>query len=119
MPVQAGEGCPRLLVYRLPGQDTGLAGQPDDPLDLVGQAEGFGVADGGGQHGLGGVLVSGPGEHFSGGDPLDDLPVRGRRPAVSRVASGQLGSLSGTAGRQQPAQADLPDGERAEQHILL
>ena len=23
--VQAGEGCPRLLVYRLPGQDTGLA----------------------------------------------------------------------------------------------
>lgn len=68
--VQAGESCPRLLVYRLPGQDTGLAGQPDDPLDLVGQAEGFGVADGAGQHGLGGVLVSGPGEHFSGGDPL-------------------------------------------------
>ena len=82
LPVQACEGCPRLLVYRLPGQDTGLAGQPDDPLDLVGQAEGFGVADGGGQHGLGGALVSGPGEHFSGGDPLDDLPVRGRRPAA-------------------------------------
>ena len=74
--VQAGKGCPRLLVYRLPGQDTRLPGQPDDPLDLVGQAEGFGVADGGGQHGPGGVLVSGPGEHFSGGDPLDDLPVR-------------------------------------------
>ena len=37
-----------------------------------GRAEGFGVADGGDQDGLGGVLVSGPGEHFSGGDPLDD-----------------------------------------------
>jgi hypothetical protein len=42
--------------------------QTNDPLDLVGQAEGFGVADGGGQHGLGEVLVSRPGEHFSGGD---------------------------------------------------
>jgi hypothetical protein len=40
-------------------------------------------------------------------------------PLSAGVASGQLGSLSGTTGRQQPAQADLPDGERAEQHILL
>ena len=33
--IQAGEGCPRLLGYCLPGQDIGLAGQADDPLDLV------------------------------------------------------------------------------------
>jgi hypothetical protein len=78
--VQASEGCPRLLVYRLPGQVTGLAGQADDPLDLVGQAEGFGVANGRGQQDLGGVLVSRPGQYLGGGDPLDDPPVRGRRP---------------------------------------
>jgi hypothetical protein len=88
-------------------------------LDLVRQAEGFGVADGSGQHGLGGVLVSDPGEHLSSGDPLDDPPVRRRRLAASRAVPGKISSLSGTPGRQQPAQAHFPDGERVEQDILL
>ena len=70
---------------------------------LVMQAEGFGVADGGGQHGLGGVLVSGSGEQLSGGDPLEDPPARGRRLAASRAAPGKISSLGGTPGRQQPA----------------
>lgn len=29
--VQAAEGCPRLLLYRLPGRDAGLADQADAP----------------------------------------------------------------------------------------
>jgi hypothetical protein len=107
---QAGQSGSRLLVYRLPGQDAGMPGQADDPLDLMRQAEGFGVADGGGQHRLGGVLVSGSGEHFCCGDPLDDLPVRGRRHAVAEVVPGEIDGLGGTAGREQSAQADFADG---------
>ena len=82
LPVQASEGCLCLLACRLPSQDTGVAGEADYPLDLVRQAQGFSVVDGGGQHGHGSVLVSGSGEHLSGGNPLDDPPVRGRRPGV-------------------------------------
>lgn len=46
---------------------------------------GFGVADGSGQHDLGGLLVFGSGERLCGGDPLDDplSAAVGSRPRVT------------------------------------
>jgi len=46
--VQAGECCFSLHAKGLAGKDAGLAGQADDPLDLMRQPERFGVAEGGG-----------------------------------------------------------------------
>jgi hypothetical protein len=60
------------------------------------------------------MLVSCPGQHFASGDPLDDPPVRGRWLTVGWAAGGQVGSLGGAPEREQPAQANLPDGERIE-----
>jgi hypothetical protein len=60
-----------LLVNCRPGQDAGTLSQADDSLDLVGQAEGFGIADGGGEHVRRGLLVPGSGENVGSGDPLD------------------------------------------------
>jgi hypothetical protein len=102
----------------LPGENAGLRGQADDPLDLVGQPERLGVADGDGQHVRRRVLVPGSGKHVSSGDPFDDPPLRGRRPVACREAFRQIDGLAGPAGGKQPAKADLPDGKGAEKDFV-
>ena len=62
LPVQAREYCFSLRADGLAGKDTGLLREADDPLDLMRQADRFGVAEGDGQHIGCGVLVSGPGQ---------------------------------------------------------
>lgn len=49
LPIQASEGRSGMLADGMHGEDAGMASQADDPLDLVRESEGFGVADGGGQ----------------------------------------------------------------------
>ena len=102
----------------LPGENAGLRGQADDPLDLVGQPERLGVADGGGQHVRRRVLVPGSGKHVSGGNPFDDPPLRSRRPVACREAFRQIDGLTGPAGGKQTAEADLPDGKGVEQDLV-
>ena len=102
----------------LPGENAGLRGQADEPLDLVGQPERLGVADGGGQHFCRRVLVPGSGKHVSGGNPFDDPPLRSRRPVACREAFRQIDGLAGPAGGKQTAEADLPDGKGVEQDFV-
>ncbi len=102
----------------LPDENAGLRGQADDPLDLVGQPERLGVADGGGQHFRRRVPVPGSGEHVSGGNPFDDPPLRSGRPLACREAFRQIDGLAGPAGGQQTAEADLPDGKGVEQDFV-
>ncbi len=102
----------------LPGENAGLRGQADDPLDLVGQPERLGVADGGGQHFRRRVLVPGSGKHVSGGNPFDDPPLRSRRRVACREAFRQIDGLAGPAGGKQTAEADLPDGKGVEQDFV-
>jgi hypothetical protein len=47
-----------LLTRRLLSQDAGQAGEPDDSLNLMRQAQGPGIADSGDRHRFDGVLVS-------------------------------------------------------------
>jgi hypothetical protein len=51
------------------GQDAGLGGDPDDALDLVGQAERFGLSCCGGEHPRGGVFFAGGGRGCTAGNP--------------------------------------------------
>jgi hypothetical protein len=102
----------------LPGENAGLPGRADDPLDLVGQLERLGVADGGGQHFRRRVLVPGSGKRVSRCDPFDDPPLRGRRPVACREAFRQIDGLAGPAGGKQAAEADLPDGKGVEQDFV-
>ncbi|MGD0606445.1 MAG: hypothetical protein ABSA53_23035 [Streptosporangiaceae bacterium] len=81
-----------------------MRGDPDDALDLVGQAQCFGLDGGGRQHPRRGVFVAGGCQHARGGDALDDAPLRGGRLIVISDRLGQFDSLAGAAGGQQPAQ---------------
>jgi len=112
------EYCFSLRADGLAGENAGLPGQTDDPLDLVRQAERSGVAEGDGQHVGCGVLVSGPGQHIRSGDPLDDPPLRGGWPVTGCQAFCKVDGLASPAGGKQPAEANLPDGEPAEQDFV-
>jgi len=118
LPVQACEYCFGLCADALAGGQAGLPSQADDPLDLVRQAEHFGVAKGGAQHGDCSVLVSCLGQHVGSGNPLDDAPLRSRWPVTGHETFRKGDGLTSAAGGEKPADADLPDSERVEQHFV-
>jgi hypothetical protein len=84
----------------------------------VRQAKCFGVADGRGQHVGCRALVSGSGQHIGGSDAFDDPPLRGRRLVVGCEAFREIDGLPRPAGGKQPAETNIPDGERVEQDFL-
>ena len=92
-----------------------MGGDPDDALDLVGQAECFGVSCCGGEHPRGGVFFACGGQDAGGGDAFDDAPLRGRGLVAGGDGLGKVDGLAATAGCEQAARPGLPDGECAEQ----